>query len=294
MNDKLRSFIPPILLPATRKIVEALHLRKATPVDASKSFENLLRWCPIQSGPLVGRSLYMNPEAQAYQAAMLQGTFDQFFFNYIDRTSWGGKVIYDIGAHIGYHTFNFAHRVGLEGRVFSFEPHPLHLERIKVNLSRNTDLAVRVTLMPVAISNNAGYLEFFCTESVEGGGSSASFIEGASTPFPKSNYSQYRAIEVEAARLDDLVSDGRCLPPDLIKIDVEGAESLVIEGALDTLRKYKPIILMEVHSLPNMLRVTTLLLSLGYSFDLLEEEDRRCFVAVEPSDRKAASGGVLK
>jgi FkbM family methyltransferase len=294
MNNKLRSFIPPIVLLAARKMAEALRLRKATTVDASEAIENL-RWCPIQSGPLVGRSLYMNPEARAYQGTMLQGTFDRFLFDYIDRTNWSGKVIYDIGAHIGYHTLNFAHRVGLEGRVFSFEPHPLHLERLKVNLSRNTDLAARVTLMPIAVSNNAGYLEFFCTESVEGGGSSASFIEGASTPFPRSNYTQYQAIQVEAARLDDLVTAGRCLPPDLMKIDVEGAESLVIEGALDTLRKYKPIILMEVHSLPNMLHVTTLLLPLGYSFDLLKEEDRRCFVAAEPSDPTAEqSGGVSK
>jgi FkbM family methyltransferase len=290
MNNKLRWFIPPIVPLAARKMAEALRPRKATPVDDSEAVEKL-RWCPIESGPLVGRSLYMNPEAQSYQTTMLQGTFDQFLFDYIDRTNWSGKVIYDIGAHIGYHTLNFAHRVGVEGRVFSFEPHPLHLERIKVNLSRNADLAARVTLVPVAVGNNAGRLALFCTESVEGGGSSASFIEGASTPFPRSNYSQYHAIEVETARLDDLVSAGRCLPPDLVKIDVEGAESLVIETALATLRKYKPIILMEVHSLPNMLRVTTLLLSLGYSFNLLEEEDRRCFVAVEPSDTKAEPYG---
>lgn len=283
MNDKLRLIIPPILLPSARKLAKALYVRKANPLKVPEPGE-ILQWCSIQSGPLAGRSLYMNPEGQAYQASMLQGTFDQLLFDYIDRSVWCGRVIYDIGAHIGYHTLNFAHRLNQKGRVFSFEPHPLHLERIEANLSHNADLLDFVTLMPVALCNSTGDLEFYCTESVEEGGSSASFIEGASTSRPRSNYTEYQAIVVEAARLDDLIAAGKCLPPDLMKIDVEGAESLVIEGALATIGMYKPLVLIEVHSPRNMLQVTTMLASIGYSFDLLGEEDRRCFVAAKPPD----------
>lgn len=281
MIDKIRLFIPPILFLGVSKLANILHLRRTVSRHSLEATQHL-RWCPIQSGLLAGRLLFMNPEANAYQPTMLQGTFDQFLFDYIDRTTWSGKVIYDVGAHIAYHTLNFAQRVGEDGRVFSFEPHPMHLDRIKLNLSRNADLAARVTLLPVAASDNTGHLDLFSTEEVEGGGSSASFIEGASTPFPRSLYKQYQSTKVETVRLDDLIEAGKCLPPDLLKIDVEGAESLVIEGAIETLRKYKPRIVIEVHSLPNMLRLTTLLLPMGYSFIILEEEDRRCFVAVEP------------
>ena len=240
------------------------------------------RWCAVTGGALAGRSLFLNPDAQAYQTSMLDGTFDKFLFDYIDRNDWRGKVIFDVGAHIGYHTLNFAVRVGASGQVFAFEPHPSHLERIEINLKRNPDLKARINLMPLAASNGQGRLKFFCAESIEAGGSSASFVEGSSTPFPKSYYADYSAIGVETARLDDLIASGKCLPPDMLKIDVEGAESLVIEGALETIKKHHPRIVMEVHSLPNMLRVTTLLLPLGYSFTLLEDEDRRCFIAIEP------------
>ena len=281
MNERLRWFIPPIVLIAIRKIAKALRPIESSSENDLEASENL-RWCIIQGGSLTGRSLYINPDAQAYQSKMLEGKFDQALFEYVDRTNWNGKVIYDIGAHIGYHTLNFAQRVGEKGRVFSFEPHFLHLNRIKMNLSRNSDLATIVTLVPVAVSNSSGRIEFFSTDMVEGGGSSASFIQGASTTLPMSSYTNYKPTEVESASLDDLVARGRCLPPDLLKIDVEGAEGLVIDGGLETLRKYKPRIVMEVHSLPALLHVTTLLLSLGYSFNLLEEEDRRCFVAIEP------------
>jgi FkbM family methyltransferase len=283
MKDKLRLhwLVPPIVPYAARKVIGALRKRESVPAINSESVENP-RWCRICSGPLAGRSLYMNPEAQAYQASMLDGTFDKVFFDYIDRWDWRGSTIYDIGAHIGYHTLNFAHRVGANGRVFSFEPHPTHQERLNTNLSRSPDLADRVTLIPIAAGNRNGPVEFYITESVEGGGSSGSFAEGASTPFPRSHYADHRAIQVESARLDDLVMAGRCAMPDLMKIDVEGAESLVIEGSREVLRKSKPLILMEVHSQPNMMYVTTLLVPLGYTFVLLEDAGHRCFVAVEP------------
>lgn len=281
MIDKLYWFVPPIVPRAVRKLL-GMRRSEDRPLPVEPPQIEIPRWCSVTGGSLTGRSLFLNPEAKAYQSAMLDGTFDQFLFDYIDRTDWCGKVIYDVGGHIGYHTLNFAHRVGDSGRVFAFEPHPSHLERMGMNLKRNPDLEARITLLPLAASNRHGRLKFFCTESIEGGGSSASFAEGSSTPFPKSYYADYNAIEVETAKLDDLVTSGKCPPPDLLKIDVEGAEGLVIEGALETIKKYRPRMVMEVHSLPNMLRVTTLLLPLRYTFTLLEDEDRRCFIAIEP------------
>lgn len=285
MNHKLQKFIPPIVLDVARRLKQSL--RQSSPM-APGSVEDCekLQWCPILDGPLAGRMVFMNPNAPAYQLEMLQGVFDRSVFEYIDRLEWTGKVIYDIGAHIGYHTLNFAQRVGPEGHVYSFEPHPTHRERIEKNLSRNYALAIRVSLLPFAVGNQNGRLDLFCTEGVESGGSSASFIDGASTPFPRSKYEQYRPISVDVVRLDDLVQSHRCLPPDLIKIDVEGAEGLLIEGAMDILVRYHPLIVMEVHSLPNMMHVTTLLLGAGYTLNILEEEDRRCFVAAEPAESK--------
>lgn len=296
MNERLRLFIPPIAYIAVRKMRTALQPQTDMP-PVLKATEDL-QWCPVLSGSLAGRLLYMNPDSLAYQSDMLHGIFDRDLFDYIDRKDWTGKIIYDIGAHIGYHTLNFAYRVGLDGRVFSFEPHPSHIERLKLNLSENEDLAARVTLTQVAIGEKSERLQFIfqeSVESIENGRSSASFIEGASTPLPSSYYSDFATTEVDVKKLDDLVKDSRYPPPELIKIDVEGAESLVIMGALETLHEYKPIILVEIHSPANMLHVVTLLQPLGYSLLLLkEEDDGRCLLAFEPEIFNTKRGGFVQ
>ena len=107
--------------------------------DAARNIE-IPRWCIFTGGRLAGRPFLCNPDAEEYQSMMLEGVFDDFLFKQVDKSDWSGKVIYDIGSHVGYHVLNFAERVGPNGKIFAFEPHPLHRERIVQNLSRNKDL----------------------------------------------------------------------------------------------------------------------------------------------------------
>jgi len=286
LTGKLHWFVPPIVPLAFRKLATRRQAAAAAAVrrDTDPPAPSGPRWCEISTGPLTGRRLFIDPDVQAYQPAMLNGTYDQPLFTWLDKHDWSGKVIYDIGTHIGFHALVFADRVGPAGRVYSFEPHPLHRERIEQNLSGNAELASRVTLLPVAVSDGAGTLTFHCASTVETGESSGSFIEGASTTYPRSAYGEnYRPVDVASVRIDDVVAERRCAPPDLLKIDVEGAEGLVVVGALTTIRTYKPLLLIEVHSSVNMLQLATALLPLGYNFICLQEEDRRCFVAVIPN-----------
>lgn len=164
----IRLLMPPLVVQAMRRLEEVLLRGKGKSTGAISEIENA-EWCQIKKGPLEGRWLFMNRHAKAYQESMLQGTFDQFLFDYIDRKDWSDKTIYDIGAHIGYHTLNFGHRVGPSGKVFAFEPHTKHVERIRVNLSRNADLAGRITLMPIAVTSRLGTVQLYCTDSLVGG-----------------------------------------------------------------------------------------------------------------------------
>lgn len=71
--------------------------------------------------------------------------------------------------------------------------------------------------------------------------------------------------------------------PDVIKIDVEGAESLVLSGAKNTLLEKKPIIFLEVHSMQNMFDVVSFLTSLSYGLEIInKEQDGRCFIEARP------------
>jgi len=68
--------------------------------------------------------------------------------------------------------------------------------------------------------------------------------------------------------------------PFLIKIDVEGAEHLVLEGGKKFIKQYKPIILLEIHSIFNMMKCYEFFSDLNYKLELLQQEpDGRCFIA---------------
>lgn len=242
------------------------------------------RWCRVEHGALVGRLLLMDPTVNAYQLAMLQATYDEVLFAVVDTHKWTGKVIYDVGAHIGYHTLNFAVRVGEQGRVYAFEPHELHVRRLRENLEANDDLKQSVEVLRVAVGDRTGQGAFLYSDDLEGGGSSGSCLATAHTPHPRVHYAHHRETQVKVVSIDEVVASGVCLAPDLLKIDVEGAEGLVLRGARDTLRQYEPVVLLEVHGIVAMQETSDVLRGLGYEMELLQEEDRRCFYVARKPD----------
>ncbi len=62
-----------------------------------------------------------------------------------------GAVVFDVGAHIGYHTVRFAALVGRSGRVYAFEPHPANVRLLRRNVERRG--LAQVTLIPQAVAD---------------------------------------------------------------------------------------------------------------------------------------------
>jgi hypothetical protein len=94
---------------------------------------------------------------------------------------------------------------------------------------------------------------------------------------------------VPAARADTLIARGEPAP-DVIKIDVEGGELLVLQGARKLLADRRPVLLIEVHHICLMLHIEKLLLELGYSARILDEAHAwpsRCFVFATPNENAA-------
>ena len=237
------------------------------------------KWNTISEGILKGRQIFFDPKG-SWQKEMINGKYDDFIFNYLKNLDLKDKTLYDIGAHIGFHSLSFAEIVGERGKVVSFEPNLFNLERFKIILQKNPDLEQRIRLCEVAISNNDDHETFLFSNNIENGTSSGGFIDSADTLFERGAYSEFKEVQVRTIRLDNLEEKlGITDKPDLLKIDVEGAEGLVLAGATETIKKYHPIMVIEVHSIFSMYQVINALRNFGYQTEILKkEEDGRCLL----------------
>lgn len=265
MKKIAKQILPPFIL----NILKIIFARK------SKA-----EWQIIKGGNLFNRSIYID----AYlHKEMVKGDYDQFFSNYLSKLDLKGKVVYEIGAHIGYHAMQFAQLVGATGAVHAFEPNIFNRKRFQLNLTKNEDFNEIISIHDVAVSDKEGEIEFNFSSNVDDGKSSGSFISGAHTPYQGDFYQSigFQKVVVKSISIDNAHAlIGNELAPFLIKIDVEGAENFVLKGGVNVIEKYKPIILMEIHSIYNMYKTCEFFQSKNYKVELLQEEpDGRCFVA---------------
>lgn len=153
-----------------------------------------------------------------------------------------GDTILDIGANFGVFTKFFADRVGSTGHVFSFEPVPITFRNLQKGIA-HYHLA-NVAAHNVAMSNRKQIVAMKIPQLATGG---ENLYEAAITPDGE--------LKIPAITVDSLG-----LSPSFIKIDVEGHEREVLEGAKETLLRSRPALLVEViHS-----EVIPFLSELGY------------------------------
>jgi FkbM family methyltransferase len=128
-------------------------------------------------------------------------------------------VFFDIGANTGLYTL-FAAKRRSAARVVSFEPYPPNVRLLKRDAERNELLNVDVR--SEALSDSAGTVEFDQPEQEDAGyGSGSIEIDSGDSD---------STVKVPAKNGDELIANDEVPTPNLIKIDVEGAEPLVIEG----------------------------------------------------------------
>lgn len=156
-----------------------------------------------------------------------------------------GCIVYDVGAHAGYHTVLCALLVGHAGGTISFEPNPANFKSIRRQLSLNS--LTQVTLSPFALSDRCGSQKM-----------------DTSINSSQGRLADSGDLEVETHTCDCLVETRGFSPPDLIKIDVEGHEGQVLQGAQRTLERYKPIVLCDYNDSSTLETVSAILTPLGY------------------------------
>lgn len=143
-----------------------------------------------------------------------------------------GMVFLDVGASIGQYTLLASGIVGVTGKVHAFEPDPVSFQWLCGNVKRN-DLG-NVTTVQLALGEQAGSLELYI-------GSPENI--GTTSLRPQYNHSG-RSARVDVLPLDSYLERAGLERVDVIKIDVEGAESLVFRGA-DKLLAKRPTMVIE-------------------------------------------------
>ena len=167
---------------------------------------------------------------------------------FLQQFAGENDIVIDVGANIGTHTVNFAKAVGPSGRVVAIEPQPVIFQTLCANLAlnslTNTDAVhcgcgnvaslVRIPPYNYAVEGNFGGISL--TESADG-------------------------VEVEVRKLDDLFHLPRLK---LIKIDVEGMEADVIDGARRVIETFHPVLYVENDRQNKSKDLIELIANLGY------------------------------
>jgi FkbM family methyltransferase len=142
-----------------------------------------------------------------------------------------GDIVYDVGGHTGYLTLLMAKLVGRSGHIYTFEPYPSNVEKIQHNLSING--VSNYTVVSEAVSNSNGVAPLFVSSDA----ATPSLVEQRGEGY----------LPVPTVTLDSFMLNHR--DPQLIKVDVEGAEGLILQGARGLLAGLDaPLWIIEVHS----------------------------------------------
>jgi FkbM family methyltransferase len=139
-----------------------------------------------------------------------------------------GDVVYDVGANVGFYSLLASELVSTSGRVFAFEPVPRNIDLLKRHIQINK--RENVCIIECVVGDSIGTARFVLGDDYSTGSIASS-----------------GSLLVQTLTLDSLVNQETILPPNVVKIDVEGAELEVLTGAQGILEHRRCSIFLSTH-----------------------------------------------
>jgi len=149
-----------------------------------------------------------------------------------------GMHCIDIGSNIGYYAILESSKIGDNGLVWSIEPSPQNFKTLSKNIILNQRKNIKC--YNIAIGEKNGKIDFLISEK-----SNWSKIKNESDHIEKGD----KIIQVDIMTLDSFSEKNEIKKVDLLRMDVEGYERNIIEGSMNFLEKFKPILMIEVHKM---------------------------------------------
>jgi FkbM family methyltransferase len=202
----------------------------------------------VIEGPVAASRILTQIAAQSYEV---------FELSLFRESLTAGMVVVDVGANVGYYTLIAARIVGSRGHVFAFEPDPRTLAALRTNVAVNGFRNV------TTIDKAALDVDRSCELYLDSSANRSSLYQSASLEHVT------RREQVEATTVDNVLGE---LRPDVVKIDVEGAEPAVLRGMRGSL-KTETVVFLEF--------APPVLTSAGTDPDEFREDLLRQFASVE-------------
>lgn len=196
------------------------------------------------------------PKAFAYDAVVM--SFRSVYENHADNyfqfyTPLKDDVVLDLGACEGLFSLLLDGKVE---KVYVFEPLPVLCKALSITLQKQLELG-SAEICNYAVGDTDGVIDFFLDAT----------LDGSTTDFTKSFNDEGTVVSVQSVTLDSFIRERGVKKLSMIKMDVEGAEYSVLEGARNTLEILKPALLISAYHYPyDYDRLTDFLDKIGYHF----------------------------
>lgn len=212
--------------------------------------------------------LKLNTHTEISRALYIEGTYEPNELYFFSRILKPRMHFVDVGANNGWFSLFATSYIGPDGCSYAIEPSPREINKIKQNIQINSLHSVKI--LECALSDSYSEKELIIAEDkYDGHNTLGHFIY-------KTQEKERIVVRVET--LDRLVQNGEITKMDVIKIDAEGSEHAILRGAETSIKKFRPIILIEIceqtltyqHATPS--EIFDLLKELGYIWYTFDEQ----------------------
>ncbi|CAN5810367.1 hypothetical protein BH23PLA1_BH23PLA1_01550 [soil metagenome] len=241
------SRIPALLRPGTRRLLRAWG---RTGIAPGRYYQAVEAWGRRLDGGTLRCRLFNGCEVDCRLTEHIQrhiyffGAYEPIEAHLFERLLAPGMVVVDAGANIGQYSLIAGLRVGPTGRVHAFEPVPANFDRLNAHVERNglsgivrpNRLALWDAEADLTMHLDAEDRDDNATDYTLGQGH-AEAADAASAD----------VVSCRTVRLDDYARAEGLERLDVIKMDIEGAELGALQGGIETLRRFRPRLLMEIN-----------------------------------------------
>jgi FkbM family methyltransferase len=177
---------------------------------------------------------YLRFKEKIIGVAVRLGAYEHAELKFLDRLVKAGDTVVDVGAHYGVYTRALSARVGPHGKVIAVEPIPPVFQILSEAVSELKNVA----LHNLALSDRAQATIELRVPLLAGGVPEPALASVQRTP------SEFIVYEIRAAKLDQLIAEQERVA--FIKLDVEGHELSCLSGAIETMRRSRPVVQVEI------------------------------------------------